>query len=157
MRLKEPVEFLYLALMLRWERTAPKDKHQGVLDGATARNTQISRFAYVLSKVGAGNVETTYGSLEQLTQRTDGRACITRDSTWMIEPYPLQDGWHFEGCCSLEQKKQMLGLLLQLGLSPGFIECACDFVEGKSVDKYLPTLSEENEVLARYLSRAKRE
>lgn len=142
MRLKEPVKFLYLALMLRWERTAPKDKHQGVLDGVVARNTQISRFAYVLSKVGAGNVETTYSSLEQLTRRNDGRAYITRDSSWMTEPYPLQDGWHFEGCCSLEQKKQLLGHLLQLGLSPAFIECARDFVEGKSLGTYLPTLSE---------------
>lgn len=153
MRLREPVEFLYLALMQRWERSAPPDKHQGFLDGEPERNTQISRFAYVITKVAAGNVERTFCSLRDSTKRNDGESYVSKNASWMKEPYPLHSGWYFEGCCNLEMKKEFLGHLLHLGLSRGFIECARDFVEGKSVEKYLPTPEEEDEVIKRYLAR----
>ena len=54
MRLKDPVEIFFLTLLLRWEKSAPPDKKQGLLDGEPERNTQMSRMAYVLNKVGAG-------------------------------------------------------------------------------------------------------
>jgi hypothetical protein len=60
---------------------------------------------------------------------------------------------HFEGCCNLDQKKNMLRGLRDLGRSPGFVRCACDFVEGLSVEKYLPTAEEEDAVIQRYLER----
>ncbi len=42
MHLTEPVELLYLSLMLRWERSAPPDLHEGRLDGEPERNTVLS-------------------------------------------------------------------------------------------------------------------
>lgn len=35
----------------------------------------------------------------------------------------------------------------------GNLECACDFVEGMSVERFLPTPEEEDEVIKRYLAR----
>jgi hypothetical protein len=71
----------------------------------------------------------------------------------MTEPYPVCQGWYFEGCCNLNQKHDLLRNLVHLGLSRGFVDCACDFVEGKSVERYLPTPEEEEEVLRRYRAR----
>jgi len=151
-RITNTVELLYLSLMLRWERSAPPDQHQGLLDGEPERNTQITRLAYVLGKVGAGAAKRVFPTLERFTRRNDGRSYITRDSTWMKEPYPLLDGWYFEGCTSLKQKQDILQQLTRVGVSPEFVACADDFVAGQSVEKYLPTEAEQEEILARIKS-----
>ncbi len=57
----------------------------------------------------------------------------------MKEPYPLWDGWFFEGCTNLAQKQSILQYLTRVGLSPTFVACADDFVAGKSIERYLPT------------------
>src|SRR5437867_1017338 len=115
MHLKDPVELLYLSLMLRWELSAPPDKHEGVLDGETERNTQISRMAYALQKIAAGNVERTFQTLARYTRRNDGESYISKDASWMKEPYPLWDGWYLEGCTSLVQKQSFLQYLTKVG------------------------------------------
>lgn len=153
MHLKDPVEVLYLALMLRWERTAPPDRQQGLLDGEPERNTQISRMAYVLRKVAAGTQQRAYSTLARYTRRNDGESYISKDSSWMKEPYPLSDGWYFEGCTSLVQKQSILQHLTKLGLSGAFAACADDFVAGNSVEKYLPTDQEQEEVLQKFQAR----
>lgn len=43
----------------------------------------------------------------------------------------------------------MLGHLVSLGLSRAFVECARDFVDGKSIKQYLPT-PEEDEMIKRF-------
>jgi hypothetical protein len=145
--LKNPVEVLYLALMSRWETTAPPDGHQGLLDSEPARNTQISRMAYLLQKVAAGNEERTYQMLADLTRRNDGESYISKDSSWMREPYRLNENWFFEGCTSLVQKQSFTEHLAKLGLSSSFIACADAFVAGESVKKFFPTEEEKKEVL----------
>ena len=50
MRLIDPVEILYLVLMSLWEKSAPPNGKQGLLDGEPERNTQISRMVYLLRK-----------------------------------------------------------------------------------------------------------
>jgi hypothetical protein len=145
--IKDPVELLYLSLMLRWERTAPPDREQGTLDGEPARNTQISRMAYVLQKIAAGTKERAYQTLARYTRRNDGESYISKDSSWMKEPYLLGEGWFFEGCTSLVQKQSSLQHLTKLGLSGVFVACADDFVAGNSVEKYLPIDEEQEEIL----------
>lgn len=156
MRLRDPVEFLYLSLMLRWERTAPQDQHEGLLDGKPERNTQISRFAYVLNKVAIGNVDRVFRRLQRETCKRDGTSYVSRDSSRMKEPYPLLEGWFFEGCCNMEQKREFLKHLVGIGVSRGFVECAGDFVEGKSVKRFMPTEEEEDEAIRRYQEREAR-
>ena len=142
-----PVEYLYLALMLRWQKNAPADRHEGLLDGKPERNTQISRMAYVLQKVAAGNEDRTYQILATNSGRRDGKSYISKDSSWMIEPYPLSNGWYLEGCMNLGHKQMLLQYLTKLGLSSVFVSCADDFVAYKSIDKYLPTKDEAEEIL----------
>jgi hypothetical protein len=80
MHLKDPVEILYLSLMHRWWKTAPPDSHERHLDGEIARNTQITRFAYLLQKVAAGkNEDHIYQTLARYTRRNDGESYISQD------------------------------------------------------------------------------
>jgi hypothetical protein len=147
MTVKEPVEFLYLALMLRWETSAPPLGKQGLLDGKAERNTQISRMVYVLRKLATGAIDKTFYSLSRTARRYDGNAYISMDKSWMKEPTELFDGWYFEGCTNLIQKQKILQGLPQLGLSPVFVACADDFVAGKSVRQYIPSENEVTEIL----------
>lgn len=149
MGIKNTVEYLYLALMLRWEKSAPQDGHQGLLDGKPARNTQITRMAYILSKIAAGQKERTFQLLSRHSRRNDGRSYISQDASWMKEPYPLSDGWFFEGCTSLVQKQEILQHLTKLDLSPTLVSCIDDFVSGKSIEHRLPSEDEAEEILRR--------
>lgn len=149
MHITEPVEYVYLCQMRRWERTAPPDGHQGVLDGRSERNTQISRLAYVLHKIGAGTDESIFATLARYARRNDGESYISKNSSWMETPYPIDGGWYLEGCTSLVQKQAILQHLRRVGMSAAFVACAEDFVAGKSVEKYEPTAEEADEVLRR--------
>lgn len=154
MHVRDAVEVLYLALMYRWEKTAPPDGHEGLLDGERERNTQISRMVYLLQKIAAGNEERTYQMLADFTRRNDGKSYISRDPSWMNEPRRLNERWFFEGCTSLVQKQSFLEHLTKLGLSSVFVACADDFVSGESVGKYFPTEAEENEILRKIQERS---
>jgi hypothetical protein len=83
--------------MLRWERTAPPDNHQSFLDGRSVRNTQISRFAYVISKIAIGEERKVFPILERHALRADGRSYISRDASWMKEPYQVVKDWALRG------------------------------------------------------------
>lgn len=147
MGLKNTVEYLYLALMLRWEKNAPPDRHAGLLDGETARNTQITRFAYILRKIAAGQAERTYNKLSRYSRRNDSESYVSKDSSWMIEPYPLSEGWFFEGCTSLVQKAEIIQQLTKFDLSQSLVNCIEDFVSGKSIEKHIPSDEEAEEIL----------
>ena len=123
MGIKNTVEYLYLALMLRWEKDAPPDRHKGLLDDVPTRNTQITRMAYILKKIAAGQAERTYLLLSLHSRREDGKSYISKDSSWMKESYPLTHGWFFEGCTSLDQKQRILKNLSKLDLSPTLVNC----------------------------------
>ena len=41
----------------------------------------------------------------------------------------------------------MMQDLTKLGLSPAFARCACDFVAGDSVEPYIPTEEEQDEII----------
>jgi hypothetical protein len=101
----------------------------------------------LLRKVGAGAKERVFSTLARYSRRNDGESYISKNSSWMTEPYPLLQGWFFEGCTSLEQKQSILQHLTKVGLSPTFAACADDFVAGKSVVKYLPTDEEQEEII----------
>lgn len=149
MRVVEPVEVLYLALMQRWESSAPPDKHQGYLDGEPTRNTQTQRLKYVLEKVALGAPGTTervYSTLATHSRREDGESYISKNCSWMKEPEPLSDGWFFEGCTSLPQKENVIAALAHVGLSPAFLNALVDFVAHKPIGKYFPTLEDEPEI-----------
>lgn len=145
--LKNTIEVLYLALMLRWQCNAPPDRHVGLLDGKPERNTQISRLAYAIEKIAVGNVGRTYQSLATYTRRNDGKSYFSKDPSWMKESYPLSDGWYFEGCVNLGQKQSFLQHLTKLGLSSLFIACVDDFVANKDIKKYMPSIEEQEEIL----------
>lgn len=147
MGIRNTVEYLYLALMLRWEKSAPLDRHEGILDGETARNTQITRMAYILRKIAAGQEERTYQLLSRHSRRNDGKSYISKDPSWMAEPYPLSEDWHFEGCTSLVQKQAILQHLTELSLSPTLVDCIDKFVAGTSIEDRLPSEEEAEEIL----------
>lgn len=149
MGIKNTVEYLYLALMLRWERSAPQNKHEGLLDGETARNTQITRMAYILRKIAAGQEERTYQLLSRHSCRNDGKSYVSIDSSWMTEPYPLSSAWFFEGCTSLIQKQDILQHLTKLDLSATLVNCIDDFVAGKSIEGRIPSEEEVEDILRR--------
>lgn len=151
--IKNTVELLYLSLMLRWERTAPPDRHRGLLDGVPEGNTQTSRFAYVLRKIAAGSEDWFYPALSERTRRNDGRSYVSKDASWMIEPYPLSSGWFFEGCTSLPQKQSFVQELTKLGFSPVFVSCLDDFVAGKSVEAFMPSPEEQEGIVQDLIQR----
>ena len=149
MRVLEPVEILYLSLMLRWESSAPPDKHQARLDGEIARNTQTERLKYVLEKVALGRPATTervYSTLSRHLRRQDGESYISQKSAWMQQPEVLSGGWFFEGCTSLEQKLNVVSALSHVGLSGPFVQATAEFVSHKPIERFLPTSEDEAEI-----------
>ena len=139
---RNPEEYLYLAVLERWERTAPSDGHDGVFDGKPASNTQTARIVKVLRML-TGLHDLELKKLQRHTERRDGRSNISKDAHWMRQRYELGKGWYFEGNMSLADKKKILDALPKLGLSsPEFVVCAQDFVEGKSLGKYWPSEEE---------------
>jgi len=157
MGIKNSVEYLYLVLMLRWEKSAPPDRHQCFLDGEPARNTQVTRMAYILEKIAAGQEGRTYQLLSRHSRRDDGESYISQDTSWMKEPYPLSGGWYFEGCTSFVQKQGILQHLTKLGLSPTLVDCVDDFVGGKSIEHRIPSEEEAEEILRRSIEAEKRQ
>jgi hypothetical protein len=103
--------------------------------------------AYVLELVPDGNAEDAFQTLATHTRRNDGHSYISKDASWMSNPYHLMHGWYLEGRTSLEQKKDILQKLTRLGLSQRFVNCADDFVEGRSIKKYLPTEEDAAEIM----------
>ncbi len=148
MGVKTSEECLWLALMLRWENAGVPDQASCTLDGKPAINSQIERMAYILRKLGAGADEGRFQTLAVHTRRLDGRSYISKDSSWMKEPVDMGDGWFFEGCTSLRQKRDVLGALSKIGYSTLFVECCEEFVAGKSVRRFLPTKEEAERMLA---------
>lgn len=154
MGVKTSEELLYLALMLRWENVQNArvpDGDRCTLDGEPAINSQIERMAYILRKIGAGADEGRFQTLRVHTPRQDGGFYISKDSSWMKEPKDIGDGWFFEGCTSLRQKRDILGALSKVGYSTPFVECCEEFVAadpGKSVRRFLPTKEQAGRMLA---------
>ena len=157
MGIRNTVEYLYLALMLRWEDSAPPDRHEGLLDSELARNTQITRLAYIVRKIAAGQEDRVYRKLSRHSQRNDGRSYVSTDPSWMTEPHPLSTGWHFEGCTSLKQKQDLVQALSKVDISPALIAAIDDFVSGKSVRPHLPTDEEAEELLRLSIEQEERE
>lgn len=137
MGIKNTVEYLYLTLMARWENSAPPDRHQGYLDGEPERNTQITRLAYIIRKIAAGQSDKVYSALSVGSRRQDGNSYISKNRDWMEQPYPLSDGWYFEGCTSLIQKQEIIQSLSRVGCSGTLIAAIDDFVAGKSIKPHL--------------------
>ena len=137
MSIKNTVEYLYLALMARWENYAPPDKHQGLLDGVPERNTQITRLAYIIRKIAAGQSDRVYNAVSVGSRRKDGTSYISQNFEWMEQPYPLSDGWYFEGCTSLVQKQDIIQSLSKVDCSWALIAAIDDFVAGKSIKQHL--------------------
>ena len=147
MKITESVELLYLSLLLRWERNAPQDQHQGLLDGVPERNTQISRLIYIMRKIAAGSVDRTFRIMAIHTRKNDGGSYISKDESHMTDPRELDRGWYFEGCTSLKQKQDIIQSLSKVGIFPTFIACVDDFVAGKSVEKYVPSDEEQDRLI----------
>jgi hypothetical protein len=139
---RRPEEYFYLALLSKWERKAPPDKHWSRLDGKPAQNTQTARMARLLTIV-TGLDDATMRKLERYTKRNDGNSYVSKNSSWMREAYPLGKGWYFEGNMSLLDKKKIIHSFPEMGISSReFASCAQDFVEGKSISKYWPSEEE---------------
>jgi len=137
MGIKNTVEYLYLGLMARWENSAPPDRHQGLLDGKPERNTQITRLVYIIRKIAAGQSDKVYNALSVGSRRKDGNSYISKNFEWMEQPYPLSDGWYFEGCTSLVQKQDIIQALSKVDCSWALIAAIDDFVAGKSIKQHL--------------------
>src|SRR6266496_2623831 len=100
---RNPEEYLYLAMLSRWECNAPSDGHMGMLDDKPARNTQTARMVKVLQML-TGLRDPSLAKLMKHTERKDGRSYISMDAGWMKEGYEIGKGWYFEGCMSLADK-----------------------------------------------------
>jgi hypothetical protein len=146
--LSDPVEILYVALMLRWEKSAPPDNHLGSLDGIPTRNSQKARLAYVLRKIAAGNPR-FLPALSVRTPRQDGESYVSTNSSWMVEPCELLDGWFLEGCMKLEQKEAVTSAVVRIGHSALFGACINEFVAGRPVREFMPSIEEQEELARR--------
>lgn len=146
MGIENTVEYLYLTFMARWENSAPPDRHQGLLDGEPERNTQITRLVYIIRKIAAGQSDKVYSALSVGSRRKDGSSYISKSRDWMEHPYPLSDGWYFEGCTSLIQKQEIIQSLSRVSCSGALIAAIDDFVAGKSIKPHL-VLDEATEEL----------
>src|SRR4051812_39959829 len=86
-------EYLCLYHLSKWEDTAPPDKHMGTLAGrGDVKNTQTARMSRLLTLVVAVNPADMDASFEKLikrTQRKDGNSYISKDKSWMTEPYEI--------------------------------------------------------------------
>ncbi len=147
MRVKTSEECFWLALMLRWENVGVPDGASCTVDGKPAINSQKGRMGYILRKLGD---EGRFQTLAVHTRRAvgDGDSYISKGSSWMKEPVEIGDGWFFEGCTSLPQKRDVLGTLSKIGYSTPFVECCEEFVAGNSVRRFLPTKEEAERMLA---------
>ena len=145
--LTNSVEILYLSLMLRWERTAPPDRHKGIQEGVAKINSQTARLAYVIKLLALGVEDKVFGTFERYTRRNDGNSYISSDPSWMESPYPIFSGWYFEGCTGLSQKLSCIRCVSKLGLSAVFEKCIEDFVAGATVVEYMPTREEQEAIL----------
>jgi hypothetical protein len=145
---KTPEEALWLMLMLRWENASVPDLASCTLDGKPILNSQIQRMTYILRKIGAGIDEGRFRTLSVHTRRQDGRSYISKDSSWMEDAVDIGDGWFFEGCTNLPQKRSILGALSKVGYSVPFVECCEEFVAGESVRRFLPSKEEAERMLA---------
>lgn len=155
MGIKNSVEYLYLTLMLRWEESAPADRHGGLLDGETTRNTQITRMGYILQKIAAGQEHRVYEVLSRYSRRNDGKSYVSKDNSWMTEPYQLSDGWYFEGCTNLGQKQDILQGLTKIDLSPYLVSCIDQFVAGNSIRSFIPSEEDAEVILRRSIEQEK--
>jgi hypothetical protein len=138
-RIIDPVELVYFALMCRWEETAPPCGKWGELDGRKACNSQAERMAYVLNKLSVGMGDLVFRTLSRFSRRRDGRAQVSQQSNWMLQPVLLQEGWALEGCMSLPQKVRCLEALRRLGCSESLVACICCFVGGQPINQYSPS------------------
>lgn len=146
--IKNTVELLYLALMIRWERSAPPDGQKGNLDGKGVINSQTARLAYILSKIAAGSEARDYQILARYTRRRDGNSRVSKIGASMKSPCPLTNGWYLEGCANLKMEKfECIHALTYLGLSARFVDAVEDFVSGKSIISYYPTIEQQEEIL----------
>lgn len=155
MGIKNTVEYLYLSKMLHWEKTAPPDGHQGLLDNAPARNTQKARMAFILRLIGVGQEQRVYPLLSRHSRRDDGNSYVSENPSWMKEPCTLTKGWFFEGCTSLIQKQGILQHLTKLGLSLTLVDCIDEFVAGKSIINRDVSEEEAGEILRRSIKMEK--
>lgn len=143
MSIQNCVELLYLGLMLRWEASAPPDRHLGILEGKAARNTQTARLVFVLRKMAAGTNGDIYRTLAVHTRRNDGHSYISDDPSWMKSPTQLEPGWYIEGCESCQQKFELIEQLRRCGVSQTFIECVKEFVAFGPIKQYMPSETEQ--------------
>ena len=157
MGIKNTVEYLYLVLMLRWEKTAPPDNREGLLDNKRERNTQKARMTFILRKVAAGQEKRAYMHLSRFSRRNDGNSYVSNDFSWMKAPCSLGDGWFLEGGTSLIQKQQILQHLTKLELSPYLVDCIDEFVAGRSISNRVPSEAEQEEILRRSIAMEKRQ
>ncbi len=148
MSLTDPVELLFFSLFLRWEKNAPLDGKQGLLDGEPHRNTQISRMAFVLNKIGVGLEDKYFLRLTTGSSWSKpGGKFLDKNHEYMENPYALNKGWWLEGCASLEKKVEMMQDIRKLGMSFTFIKCICDFISGNSILSYLPSDEKRDEII----------
>lgn len=146
------VELLYVGFMARWVNTAPPDQHAGWLDGEREYNSQISRLAYILRKIAAGNADHVYQTLAVYSRRFDGGSYFSKHAQDMTNPYSLSHGWCFEGCANVDQKLSWVRHLTKLSLSPALIACIEDFVAHNSVEGHIPSAAEQDQILARSIA-----
>lgn len=149
MRHYTTVECLYLTRMMNWQRKAPADGHQGILDGSEVRNTQYRRLAFVLRLLGAGNEVEVFSTLEQYSRRQDGESYITRrpaDSTdWTL----ICGDWYLRKTMSMSQRETtIIDHLVRVGLSGRMVTAITRFVKGKPIDGCMPTEQEQCAILA---------
>ena len=109
--------------------------------------TQITRMAYIVRKIAAGQEERIYQSLSRYSRRDDGHSYVSLDSSWMSNPYPLSRGWFFEGRTSLKQKQEILQNLTRVGISQFMLNCIDEFVAGNSIARFAPSDEQAEEIL----------
>lgn len=135
-----------LALLVKWQKDSPKDRHQIQNYSLDIRNTQTTRLVFVLNLIVKNDdFNNIFQKLAKYTVRQkDQNAYLSKDSSWMREPYPVRGDWYFEGCTSLKQKKDCLQYITKIRFPSGFrfstqfSDCVGDFIADENLEKYKP-------------------
>jgi hypothetical protein len=148
-------ELNFLALFIKWQNDSPEDRHKIQSFLSDKNNTQTTRLAFILNLVAYMARNDDFNNIFQqlakyTARRKDNNYYLSKDSSWMREPYHVKGGWYFEGCTNFNQKKNCIQHLPKIRFSSSFrfstqfSDCAGDFIANKNLDKYQPTESQSD-------------
>lgn len=145
-------ELTCLALFIKWQNEAPKDKHKIQSFLEDKRNSQSTRLSFILNLIALSNKEDDFNTIFQqfakYTLRTKDKNSYISKDLWMKDHYHIRGAWYFDACSNVNQKQNWVQYITKIRFSNSFkfstqfSDCAADFIANKNLKKYEPTTGE---------------